>query len=253
MTERLRVREIDDDEGRRPVRVVRRGSGSVVTWRLRPAPSQRLSWRYALWRTCRLVTGRSHRPRSTSPNQARLAFLAVTHRYKQTNCLWLEQFQIADLVSAEGREGSRSREYRTSISVRLHDASVIAGWRASSAPCLRHIDRKDERAHSTASRPSDACGTSRCSHKSCTAISRTDVRIEHVGARRRQKLRHDCLGAREQAASADRLPPQCRYAGDCTALKFPDLWTVVSVFLRAGHGLAACWPRRRDGIRWSLK
>jgi hypothetical protein len=38
-----------------------------------------------------------------------------------------------------------------------------------------------------------------------------------------------------------------------TALKFPDLWTVVSVFLRAGHGLAACWPRRRDGIRWSLK
>jgi hypothetical protein len=50
--------------------------------------------------------------------------------------------------------------------------------------------------------------------------------------------------------------PECarlleRLAG--TALKFPDLWTVVSVFLRAGHGLAACWPRRRDGIRWSLK
>ena len=33
VTERLRVREIDDDEGRRLVRVVRRGSGSVVTWR----------------------------------------------------------------------------------------------------------------------------------------------------------------------------------------------------------------------------
>jgi transposase len=31
--ERLRVREIDDDEGRRLVRIVRRGSGSVVTWR----------------------------------------------------------------------------------------------------------------------------------------------------------------------------------------------------------------------------
>ena len=29
-------------------------------------------------------------------NQARLAFLAVTHRYKRTHCLWLEQFQIAD-------------------------------------------------------------------------------------------------------------------------------------------------------------
>jgi transposase len=33
VTDRLRVREIDDDEGRRLVRIVRRGSGSVVTWR----------------------------------------------------------------------------------------------------------------------------------------------------------------------------------------------------------------------------
>jgi hypothetical protein len=29
----LRVRELDDDEGRRLVRIVRRDSGSVVTWR----------------------------------------------------------------------------------------------------------------------------------------------------------------------------------------------------------------------------
>jgi hypothetical protein len=33
VTERLRVREIDDDEGSRLVRIIRRGSGSVVTWR----------------------------------------------------------------------------------------------------------------------------------------------------------------------------------------------------------------------------
>jgi transposase len=33
VTDRLRVREIDDDEGRRLVRLVRRDSGSVVTWR----------------------------------------------------------------------------------------------------------------------------------------------------------------------------------------------------------------------------
>jgi transposase len=33
VAERLRVREIDDDEGRRLVRIVRRGRGSVVTWR----------------------------------------------------------------------------------------------------------------------------------------------------------------------------------------------------------------------------
>ena len=33
VTERLRVGETDDDEGRRLVRIIRRGSGSVVTWR----------------------------------------------------------------------------------------------------------------------------------------------------------------------------------------------------------------------------
>ena len=33
MAGRVRVREIDDDEGRRLVRIVRRDSGSVVTWR----------------------------------------------------------------------------------------------------------------------------------------------------------------------------------------------------------------------------
>jgi hypothetical protein len=44
------------------------------------------SSRYGLRRTCRLVTGRSHRPRSTWPDQARLALLAVTHRYTRTPC-----------------------------------------------------------------------------------------------------------------------------------------------------------------------
>ena len=33
MAKRVRVREIDDDEGKRLVRIVRRGTGSVVTWR----------------------------------------------------------------------------------------------------------------------------------------------------------------------------------------------------------------------------
>jgi len=33
VAERVQVREIDDDEGQRPVRIVRRDSGSVVTWR----------------------------------------------------------------------------------------------------------------------------------------------------------------------------------------------------------------------------
>ncbi|WSM28072.1 helix-turn-helix domain-containing protein [Streptomyces mirabilis] len=33
MAERVRVREIDDEEGRRLQRIIRRGTGSVVTWR----------------------------------------------------------------------------------------------------------------------------------------------------------------------------------------------------------------------------
>lgn len=33
VSERIRVREIDDDEGGRLVRINRRSSGSVVTWR----------------------------------------------------------------------------------------------------------------------------------------------------------------------------------------------------------------------------
>jgi hypothetical protein len=33
VSERLRVCEMDDDEGRRLVRIIRRGTGSVVTWR----------------------------------------------------------------------------------------------------------------------------------------------------------------------------------------------------------------------------
>jgi len=33
VTERVRVRQIDEDEGRRLLRIIRRGTGSVVTWR----------------------------------------------------------------------------------------------------------------------------------------------------------------------------------------------------------------------------
>ena len=41
VAERVRVREIDDDEGKRLVRIVRQGTGSVVTWR--PAQTMLLS------------------------------------------------------------------------------------------------------------------------------------------------------------------------------------------------------------------
>jgi hypothetical protein len=64
-----------------PRRRSSRGSGGSEQARLpgdggyeTPAgcPVSTTSWRYGLRRTCRLVTGRSHRPRSTWPNQARL-------------------------------------------------------------------------------------------------------------------------------------------------------------------------------------
>ena len=70
-------------------------------WRLRDACGlSRLNDFLALWSQAhmRLVTGRSHRPRSAWPNQARLVFFAVTHRYERINCLWLEPFQIAELA-----------------------------------------------------------------------------------------------------------------------------------------------------------
>ncbi len=69
-------------------------------------PVSTSSWRYGLRRTCRLVTGRSHRPRSTWPDQARPPLLAVTHRYKRAHCLWPEQFQIRLCARDLGRDPS---------------------------------------------------------------------------------------------------------------------------------------------------
>jgi hypothetical protein len=54
VTERLHVRDVDDDEGRRLVRIIRRGSGSVVTWPraqmvLLSARTRWLFWRLRNW------------------------------------------------------------------------------------------------------------------------------------------------------------------------------------------------------------
>jgi hypothetical protein len=59
-------------------------------------PVSATSWRYDLRRTRRLVNGKSQRPRSTWPDQARLPLLTVTHRYKRAHRLWPEQFQSAE-------------------------------------------------------------------------------------------------------------------------------------------------------------
>src|SRR5690242_2392832 len=98
----------DPDPRRRSSRGIRGLSIGLAArhWRgnVTPAgcPVSTTSWRYGLRRTCRLVTGRSYRPRSTWSNQARLALLAVTHRYKRAHCLWLEQFQIAEYGRVAG-------------------------------------------------------------------------------------------------------------------------------------------------------
>ena len=92
------------------------GDGGYATHAACPVTTT--SWRYGLRRTRRLVTGRSHRPRSTWSNQARLAFLAVTHRYKRTHCLWLEQFQIADSVLSLYALNVRHRRHRSASYLR---------------------------------------------------------------------------------------------------------------------------------------
>ena len=93
-------------------------------------PVSTSSWRYGLRRTCRLVTGRSHRPRSTWPDQARLVFLAVTHgvthRYKRTHCLWLEQFQIAESARVPIALDTPSTARRTSSSGSCARAAAIS-------------------------------------------------------------------------------------------------------------------------------
>jgi hypothetical protein len=59
----------------------------AATRRLRAVPSQRLPG------TCRLVTSRPQRPRSTWPDQARLPLTAVAHRYKRARCLRRDNFR----------------------------------------------------------------------------------------------------------------------------------------------------------------
>jgi hypothetical protein len=51
----------------------------AATRRLRAVPVSTTSWRYGLRRTCRLVAGRSHRPRSTWPDQDRLISVPRGH------------------------------------------------------------------------------------------------------------------------------------------------------------------------------
>ena len=70
-------------------------------WRLRDACGlSRLNDLLALWSQAHLPScNRQVTPTSFHmANQARLAFLAVTHRYKRTHCLWLEQFQIESVA-----------------------------------------------------------------------------------------------------------------------------------------------------------
>jgi hypothetical protein len=94
VTERLRVREIDDDEGPRLVQIVRRGSGSVVTWRraqmvLLSAQgmdvranrcirgTRAAAGRSSRWRS----GGRSRRSRSPAQPSMTCRFPSVVHRW----------------------------------------------------------------------------------------------------------------------------------------------------------------------------
>jgi hypothetical protein len=88
-------------------------------------PVSTTSRRYDLRRTCRLVTSRSHRPRSTWPNQAPPPLPAVRHRYKRARCLWLEQFQIAD----SGPRTAASPVCVTARRFTSYGRLLSSGWR----------------------------------------------------------------------------------------------------------------------------
>ena len=81
-------------------------------------------------------------PQVTSTSiQARLAFLAVTHRYKRTHCLWLEQFQIADSVLEHCQvQPSRTAPIST---IPVHQSDQFGnGWpRASGQGFARRKER----------------------------------------------------------------------------------------------------------------
>jgi hypothetical protein len=67
VAERVRVREIDDDEGRRLLRIIRRGTGSVVTWRRAQMAAETYAKQIL----------QSRRPAGSSPS---LRSLAEAHR-----------------------------------------------------------------------------------------------------------------------------------------------------------------------------
>jgi hypothetical protein len=90
-------------------------------------PVSATSWRYDLRRTRRLVNGKSQRPRSTWPDQARLPLLTVTHRYKRAHCLRLEQFQSADFVRISRSSHLNELAHRSAIPGQAsHQANALS-------------------------------------------------------------------------------------------------------------------------------
>ena len=63
--------------------------------------------------------------------KARLAPLAVTHRYNRTHCLWLEQFQIAESMRPLGVRISQIAERRFPGSGALGCLFDRGAWRRS--------------------------------------------------------------------------------------------------------------------------
>jgi hypothetical protein len=91
VTERVRVREIDDDEGQWVVRIIRRGSGSVVTWRraqmvLLSAQGMLLVQRHGRnRRLCRLRQPELGRPTRAFGGTHRIHSVRPRHRHPPTH------------------------------------------------------------------------------------------------------------------------------------------------------------------------
>jgi hypothetical protein len=94
----------------------------AATRRLWPVPSQRLPGAMVSGVHAVLYPGGHIDLDPHGQNQARLAFLSVTHRYKRTHCLWLEQFQIADSARPSRSPRGLSLARRSIRSARLRSA-----------------------------------------------------------------------------------------------------------------------------------
>ena len=107
--------------------------------------------------------------------KARLAPLAVTHRYNQTHCLWLEQFQIADSARYADNIRSGAAAHRTS-------SSAYRGSSAGSDSLVRAARRRGYLSRTGPPAASGARRPARHLSRHATAATTPGIRPDYTSA-----------------------------------------------------------------------